>query len=300
MKHQAGMQYSFNAIHGHPSAAILLRRLRLALAAPLLASCAGNVEVGQAKPDVDEHSTSDGSTNGTATSSSSAAGGTNAGGANSADCADADALTREAYDSWVATPNDVAPLAGKTFAGHIEAGPDLRLTIEGDQTATLVVGQAAPPPEKNSGYLCGEDPGSTAACETIIDRRPIVGATYPLHGATLEGQRFRAPLQDNIPWDPWCALQTPIAAEDDDCFFTPVKNAVTGWGNNGCSLDGASIDCGWLALAELGVCRCTSTQCFAGVYSPDVDVLDARLSDTEHELVGSFRGSTVYLFLESD
>lgn len=299
---EAIMQQSFNVFrHG---------RLSLALATALLASCAGNVEVGQAKPAGDQEATqstdtssaSDDSTTGDSTSGGSGTSGSTTGGGSNPRCTETDALIRERYDSWLSTPNDLSPLVGKTFTGYIEAGPDLRLMIGADQTATLVVGDPAAPPVKNGGYLCGEDPGSTAECDRILNTPPIVGGTYPLHGATLEDHRFLAPLQDHIPWAPWCALQTPIPMDDDECFFRPVKNGITVYGNHGCSVDGSSVDCGWLALAETDVCACTSSQCYPAVYSGDVDVdaIDARLNDDADEIVGSYRGNTVYLFEAKD
>lgn len=256
--------------------------------------CAGNVEVGEAKPAEGEavenpEGTSDGqepSDDGVDEPEE-------------VDCAEADAEARAPYDAWREVGNDFGVLAGKTLTGYIEAGADLRLTIADDHTATLVVGEAAPPPEKNESYLCESGIADEfAACEAATSHPLEVGGSYPVHGATLEDSRLVIPLQQSSPWDAWCALQDPQEAEQPEhCFFSTSSGAGFSHSLEACTLDYEDVDCGWLALSMSGVCRCTSTECFA-VVGGDGDLLDARLNEAEDALVGSFRGATVYLFVE--
>lgn len=210
------------------------------------------------------------------------------------DCSEKDAGWRAPYDAWKEIENDFGVLAGKTLTGYIEGGPDLLLTIAADHTATLVVGEAAAPPEKDQSYLCdNEFEDEYVACEVAYSSPPVPGGTYPLHGATLENSRLKLPIQQLVPWDAWCALQDP--KQQEPCFFSTVTNEGFSWSLDACSLGEASVDCGWLKLAQSGICSCTSTECFA-LIAGDGDLLDARLNETENELVGSFKGATVYLF----
>jgi hypothetical protein len=133
------------------------------------------------------------------------------------------------------------------------------------------------------------------ACEVAYGNPPTPGGAYPLHGAKLENNRLQVGLQQMSPWDPWCALQEPLEVEP--CFFTSGSPEAFSYSRTYCSLGGRSVDCGWLSLTQSGICRCTSTECFATVGGSG-EALDARLNDAGDELVGSFRGATVYLFLE--
>ena len=290
----------------------------LVAAAPLLLSCNGEVVVGQAKPDQDQNLASEqDASSEQETPKQDAAPDQNVVSEQDAaplqdsevpvdepeaapedparvDCTDEDALAREAHDAWLATPNDLGVLAGKTFSGYVEGGPDLVLTVLEDQTATLVVGEPAAPPKKDKGYLCGENVQfEINPCNPdLYSPTLIVGGTYPLHGAALSDSRFTVGLQKLSPWDPWCALQTPVLQED--CYFTPLRNDTVGGGPNVCFVGTESVDCGWLDLVFNGVCSCTSTECFAA--ASDLGLLDARLDETGSELMGSYLGSTVYLF----
>jgi len=90
------------------------------------------------------------------------------------------------------------------------------------------------------------------------------------------------------PYDPWCALQTPH--ENDVCFFQPIGTdaySITP-GTGMCKLGGRPVDCGWMELAGLGVCGCTSHACFASIYRETSLSIDAHFDETTHELSGSF------------
>lgn len=271
--------------------------------------CAGNVEVGEAKPDDgeaseqpqasgDEKDPADDAIDEpetpveepSATSSEPQA----------VDCSEADAAARAPYEAWQAIENDFGVLAGKTLSGYIEGGPDLLLTIAADHTATLVVGDAAPAPEKDQSYLCdnGFD-DEYFACEVAYSQPPVAGGSYPLHGGTLEDSRLKVALQAFSPWDAWCALQDAHQEAPGGCFFTTIWHAGFSYSLDGqsCTLDYEPVDCGWLKLAQSQICSCTSTECFA-LIGGDGELLDARLNETEDALVGSFKGATVYLFVE--
>ncbi|HEU5073731.1 MAG TPA: hypothetical protein VFU02_06150, partial [Polyangiaceae bacterium] len=217
------------------------------------------------------------------------------------DCSEADATARAPYEAWQATDNQFGVLAGKTLSGYIEGGPDLLLTIAEDQTATLLVGVAPPPPEKDGSYLCeNEFEDDYYACEMAYTRPPVPGGSYPVYGATLENSRLQIPLQQFSPWDAWCALQQPHEqVQPNRCFFTTITNDGFSISSEWCTLNNQPVDCGWLALAQGGICSCTSTECFAAMAGTG-ELLDARLNDAETELVGSFRGATVYLFVEEE
>lgn len=162
------------------------------------------------------------------------------------------------------------------------------------------MGEPAPASQKDQAYLCDtgfED--EYFACEVAYAQPPAVGGSYPLHGATLDDSRLQIPLKTFAPWDAWCALQDPIEQEQPDrCFFTTASAAPFSMSANACTLDYEPVDCGWLALTQGGICSCTSTEFFAMIGAGEL--LDARLNEAGDELVGSFRGATVYLLLEGE
>ena len=286
-----------------------LRWLPLAGLALVALGCASDVEVGDAKPDdtAKEQEQNDDGVDDAETPTEAPVEPVATPEDEEVDCSEEDAYYRAPYEAWQALGNDFGVLAGKTLTGYIEAGPDLRLTIGTDNTATLVVGEAAPAPQKDNGYLCEREVEEYTACEIASSYPPVPGGSYPLHGATLEDRRLKFSLQEFSPWDDWCALQDPIEQEQENrCFFTLLSNAGFTLGPNYCSFDDQPVDCGWFALAQRGVCSCTSTECFAAIADhslvatdPRV-VLDARLNETEDELVGSLNGATVYLFVEAE
>lgn len=256
------------------------------------AACGGNVVVGEAKDDAGAPTTlpvldptSDAGTGGMS------------------DCTAADEKSRAGYDAWTVQPNSFGSLTGKTFTGYVEGGPDLALTIDATGAARLAVGAPAPAPTANMGYLCGEGIQNGSNCEIRYDTPPIPGGVYPLHGASFAADRLLVPLQPSAPYDPWCILQTPH--ETDVCFFQPI--GLDGFSitpsTGTCKLGGQPVDCGWMELAGLGVCGCTSQACFASIYAETSMRIDARFDETTHELAGSFidgdRSSRALYLIES-
>jgi hypothetical protein len=242
------------------------------------AGCGGNVVVGEAKDDA-------GSTAPTATGTADP---TLVPDAGAPDCSEADKTSRTTYDAWTMQPNSFGSLVGKTFTGYLEGGPDLTLTIDTAGGATLIVGMPAPPPKANLGYLCGDGIQDGTQCQTRYNAPPVAGGVYSLHGASFAADRLLAPIQPNAPYDTWCALQTP--RETDVCFFQPIGNeGFTITPSTGmCTLAGHAVDCGWMELAGLGVCSCSSHACFAATYTEASMRIDARLDEATHELTGSF------------
>lgn len=222
------------------------------------------------------------------------------------ECSEADAQYRAPYDAWKAQPNALGELAGKTFAGYVEGGPDLALSVDGDGNAVLAVGEAAPPPEADKGYLCGDELDDAFQCGRRYNAPPVEGATYELHGASLEGGRLVAPVQLNSPYDAWCSMQAPVEA--DVCYYdtlglagfsmpgAPLSEGAT----PACELGTDPVDCGWLDLSLYSPCRCTSSECFAAIYDDTNVSIDARYDASNGEITGTFidgerARSSVYL-----
>ena len=260
----------------------------------LQVACGGTVEVGQAK-DGDPIVSNAGAANITSGGNNSSGGSTSApsstqgGSAPTPSCAAADAEKRARYDTWIATPNDLGPLAGKTFTGYVEGGPDLVLTIAADGAAALIAGEPAPP-QADKGYLCDDSLDYGMMCSSHLWQL-VEGGTYPLHGAKLSGTRLTSELHASGAYDAWCALQTPVFS-GDGCLYQIVGPEGFGFEASGdaCWLDGDPVECSWLALAEGGgPCACTSTECFAPVYLRGTPLdLDARVNDTADAIDGSF------------
>jgi hypothetical protein len=243
------------------------------------AGCGGNVMVGEAKDD--------GGAPASVPTSTSDGGAVNQT-PPPADCAAADSQSRAAHDAWLVQSNAFGSLTGRTFTGYLDGGSDVTLSIDADGSATFAVGQPAPAPAATSSYLCGNGIQDGSQCQLRYSHPPLEGAVYALHGATFTADRLLVPIQLNGPYDAWCALQTPH--ENDACFFQPIGldgfsiTPSTGM----CALAGAPVDCGWMELAQLGVCGCTSSACFAAIDPSPPARIDARFDETTHELSGTF------------
>ncbi len=209
-----------------------------------------------------------------------------------ADCSAHDAEQRREYDEWLSTGNQWEALAGQTFVGYVVNGPSLTLTIAADQSATLVVDEAIDPPtERMEGYLCHDNFIDSLACP--FDAL-LPGASYPLHGATLQDGRLRSPVQIYSPLDAWCALQVPV--QHDDCFHSVASGEEFSVSTDRCTTGsaGTEVDCDWLLLTQTHTCTCTSSECFALII-PDQPGLDARLSDDGRTIEGVILENRIYL-----
>ena len=203
------------------------------------------------------------------------------------DCSGADAQSRAVHDAWSLIANEFGPLSGKTLSGYVEGGPDVTLTIDAVGDATLAAGEPAPAPVADESYLCGNGLQNFSQCEHRYRFPPVEGGVYPLHGASFTAGRLIVPLQAGAPYEAWCVLQTPHEA--DVCFFqiAPLDGFSFNQDEGICTLGGNLVDCGWLELAMLGVCSCTSTACFANIFAEPQDQIDARYDEATGELSGS-------------
>ncbi len=252
-------------------------------------ACGGTVEVGKAKGDTENQPTDTSSTlgsgGGSSTDGSSNDEGGTAGEGPVPNCdAEADAA-RAPYDAWQATPNDWGDLEGKTFSGYLEGGPEIVLSLSSNETATLVIGNPAPAPERDKGYLCDEAEPYGFQCPRLGE-----GATYPIFGAKLAGNRLTIDLQVNSAYDAWCVLQTP-AFGGEDCWYNLTGTSPFSYDADGsaCSLGSRVVDCTWLELAmDVNPCVCTSTECFAQIFTGDDGFkIDARVSESLDSIDGS-------------
>lgn len=264
--------------------------LAVSVAALCAASCGGLVEVGEAKDDP-----SDVPVDGVSHGGDDGAGDvlppvepTPPALPAPMDCTDADRGSREPYEAWTQLANDFGALSGRTFAGYVEGGPDLSLVIDESGNATLSVGEPAPPPEADASYLCGNARQDGHRCTVRYGNPPVEGGVYPLHGATFAADRLIAPIQPNAPYDAWCALQTPHTT--DVCSFATVglRGFSVTPSTGECLYDDQSVDCGWLELAQAGVCRCTSSDCFADIDTNTPIQIEARFDQAKQELSGTF------------
>lgn len=219
---------------------------------------------------------------------------TNTGGSSSQpaappDCTAADAEKRAVHDAWPLIANDFGSLTGKTFAGYIEGGPDVTLTIDGSGNASLLAGEPAPAPVADASYLCGDGLQNFSQCEPRFRFPPAEGGTYPIHGATFTADRLLLPIQLGSAYEGWCALQTPHLWEG--CYFDiwPSTGFSYTSSTGYCTIgeNEMQVDCGWLELATLGVCGCTSSACFATIYESTGSRIDAHFDDASGELSGS-------------
>jgi len=272
----------------------------------LQVACGGTVEVGEAKggePIISNAGASNITSGGTNSSGGSQGRGgstsvpinTQGGTAPTPNCEAEDAEKRGLYEAWLATPNDLGPLAGKTFAGYVEGGPDIVFTIAADGAAALIAGEPAPAPQRDKGYLCDDSLEYGQMCLRFTWQL-VEGGTYPLHGAKLSGSRLTSELHVSGAFDAWCALQTPKHEGGDGCFYQVMGPEAFSFQASGdaCSVDSEPVSCSWLALAEGGgPCSCTSTECFtrARVSGTPMD-FDARVNDTADAIDGSFRIGT--------
>jgi hypothetical protein len=161
-------------------------------------------------------------------------------------------------------------------------------------TGTVVMGAGtppAPPTDPNVGWPVGLNTGNPAAI-SMDQCLPMEGFAYVIVDASLTDSRLRFTVQPAELWTPWCALQTPYEREPGRGVFACVPNGTTGCTPGSqppdvCCLDDAPIDCGKLALCDLGSpCACDATSCTAGSLSPftfDIAIRD-NIADGSGEI----------------
>jgi hypothetical protein len=221
-------------------------------------------------------------------------------------CEAADAQKRTTYDAWRTSPNDIGLFAGTVWKGRIAAEVSATLTVRGDLSAELYVGDGEPPvPTADAGFLC-ED-------LDCADQPLFHGGVYPIHGATFaigaseQDRNLHFELNPLSPFDAWCRLQQPhpAPAAGDSCSyglaFSPSSTA-----EGPCLADGRPVDCKWLEIvSELEACTCTRAGCFATTiwapgdpwillgsfttdlqYDPDAQRLSGSMKTFQHHFAG--------------
>jgi len=174
------------------------------------------------------------------------------------ECSEQDASKLSTYQAWRSAPNQLSLLAGTTWSGYIETGPDISLTVERNQVAFLSVGPPPfPEPSATEGYLCDEQ----EACRGID---LFEGGVYPIHGGSFDSRRLEFVLNPYSAFDAWCQLQAPKLRPDavpEPCQYDLLWTAAFG---SPCLADGAPVSCQWLEIARsLSPCECTSGSCFS-------------------------------------
>lgn len=223
-------------------------------------------------------------------------------------CAGPDTEQRATYEAWRTTPNDIAMFAGTVWKGRIAAEVSATLTVRGDLSAELYVGDGEPPvPTADAGFLC-ED-------LDCADQPLFHGGVYPIHGATFaigaseQDRNLHLELNPLSPFDPWCRLQEPQPhpepAAGESCSYGLAFNPSTN-PDGTCSADGRPVDCKWLEIVrDLDACTCTSTGCFATTiwapgdpwillgsfsadlqYHPDEQRLSGSMKTFQHNFMG--------------
>lgn len=259
------------------------RTLVTLLAAIGLIACGGEVDVGEAKQTATEGDLDD-AVNADEGSQESEATTGSVGGAVPAqsDCSVEATKRHQPYVDWLGLTNDLSSLAGAVFVGYLEGGDDLQLTINKDMSAHLIVDEAAPAPEADKGYLCIDGDNCFDPISELV-----AGATYVIHGASVDDARVQLPLQPFSPYDAWCALQQPQPW--GDCLYDVVGSGEIQWGERGCYVGSEEVDCSWFELAQhIGPCSCGPDSCVAAISSGDAPTtLDLRYDETEGTLDGS-------------
>jgi len=175
-----------------------------------------------------------------------------------AECDGKDRSELTLYESWRSAPNDLLALAGTRWEGYIETGPDVVLTVQGDQSAYLEVGLPPhPSPEKDEGYLCAS--GEPCKGIDLFD-----GGIYPIHGGRFDSRRLQLVLNPYSAFDAWCQLQQPKLRPDVVPELCQYDLVWTSTFDSPCIADGREVSCHWLEIARsLAPCACTSGACFS-------------------------------------
>ena len=205
------------------------------------------------------------------------------------------AVDRAALSSYAAV------WEGYVEAHTFESGSDrVRLVLNDNGQGTVTFGEAA------------ARPMPTDADNPFPDLQPIhidllqyekfhEGFEHEIANALVEEERLRARTEPtNVYGEAACALQTPVApiCEQDECPYHcgPDPNGVA-YRDNRCFLasDDTEVSCQKLELCSpVGICECTSTECFAQMPG-DAIVLDGALDEAGTKLVGSLDSHTIRL-----
>lgn len=104
---------------------------------------------------------------------------------------------------------------------------------------------------------------------------PLTGFVFTIDDGSFDGQRLQLAVTSIELWSEWCALQTPIADDENEGLYWCVPN----WGYtsdpaSGCTQpnpdtgEDVPVDCGKLELCQGNqICRCEASGCaiFAAV-----------------------------------
>jgi hypothetical protein len=134
----------------------------------------------------------------------------------------------------------------------------------GQVTGTVILGNGTPPSPATDPDV-GYPPGFKTQQPVVVGAPNYLaeGYAYPMHSATLVGQRLRFGVGLQDLWGGWCALQTPAPGSG---------SCLPNWGGlsspTGCSLTNPDtgavvpVDCGKFNLCRLTmVCQCDASEC---------------------------------------
>lgn len=201
------------------------------------------------------------------------------------DCSEQDQAKLSAYEEWIQLENDVAPLAGKRYRGHLDAGPffEIKISEEGEVRAIFGTGElVAPATDPDTFYLCPDG--------DIYQRclGPYENVEYRVQGASYVGRRLQLPIILSSPWEQWCAMQEPQPTETA-CHYDMLGLIESGFtGTDGCEHNGKPVDCTWYTFGQNNRCVCNSMECFLN-YEEESVLIDLTFTPDGKELNGSVR-----------
>ncbi len=199
------------------------------------------------------------------------------------DCNEYYAELRQEFEQWKSVGNDVPGLEGKTYRGHLDAGPflEVRISEQGEIRAVFGLEELLKtPPEVGKSYIC-----ETASIYDHCDG-PFEAVEYKVRGASFVGRRLQLPIAVRSPWEQWCEIQIPQSTAQE-CSYNLLGERSSGFtGTDGCEHNGEPIDCSWYNFAEQTPCTCTSGECFLNVNFEPI-LMDLTFTPDGSELNGS-------------
>lgn len=191
---------------------------------------------------------------------------------------------------------------GYAEAHTFDDGSDrVRMTLDANGRGSVRLGDRPlyrPPTDPDVGWPVGQP---------LMLGQPLViaGIEYPVIDARVENRRIRLGFDERAPYQPWCAMQTPVL--DEVNTDVPTYNCLPNWQSwhdigTDCGLinpdtrERTAVDCGKFHLCALGfgnVCLCTASGCSAAPADPSNpgDVFDGALDPGGTELVGTLVSS---------